>query len=464
MNRTLFSAIAALAFTAILSSCGANGSQAPSGPVDVQPSYEVSGVKFDMLEIPGAAFTMGAQKDHRRIAGAAAFHEVVLSGYAISKYPVSQKLWEAVMGSNPSAVKGDNYPVDRVTLADCKKFAAKLSKLTGVPFILPTEAQWEYAATSGVITPVKNLKEWVSDVYADAPYDKLQVDPQGPAKGEDIVIRDLAHRDPMSLHSKAGGVSFRVAVRTGKAVPEGIQALFVDQAPARENVCSNETVTVGSVKFNMVAIKGGTFNMGGTPEQGSFPGEDEKPVHEVTVEDFEIGQTEVTAGLWKEVMGYLPLGNDEKKLNRPVINISWYYANEFILKLNEMTGRKFRLPTEAEWEYAARGGSKSRKNRYAGAGSPMPVAVYGENSVHQEVGDVRSKIANEAGLYDMSGNAWEWCQDRYAKYNETPEVDTEFHVLRGGSAASRGDACRVSNRSKIPATSIKGTFGFRLAL
>ena len=210
--------------------------------------------------------------------------------------------------------------------------------------------------------------------------------------------------------------------------------------------------------------------MGATAEQSAkAAGEDEKPVHKVTLKSFEIGQTEVTVGLWQAVMGSLPYSNDAKFSEKPVVNVSWYDCQRFIVKLNRLTGRKFRLPTEAEWEFAARGGVKSLGNQLSGSMYVSQVAAYASNAQSKVVA-VKSFQPNELGIYDMSGNVWEWCQDSKYMYSENPEEDPchnepgELRIMRGGSAASMWDACRVANRSFIPASSVKTTFGFRLAI
>ena len=159
--------------------------------------------------------------------------------------------------------------------------------------------------------------------------------------------------------------------------------------------------------------------------------------------------------------------------NYPVVGVTWEQANafcawrtEYLLKGLGKEARyvqRYRLPTEAEWEYAARGGRKSRHYRYAGGDDIAGVAVYGENSDHK-VKPVKSKRPNELGIYDMSGNAWEWCKDAYAPYGSSASDENILRVMRGGSAAGRWDSCRLSNRSGMPAINIKGTFGFRIAL
>ncbi len=221
-------------------------------------------------------------------------------------------------------------------------------------------------------------------------------------------------------------------------------------AEARRNATSNQIIRVGDVAFEMVYVEGGTFTMGGTSEQGSDAESDERPVHSVTLSSFHIGKYEVTQGLWREVMGsnpsYNPSGDDY-----PVEDVSWEDCQEFIGKLNARTGLTFRLPTEAEWEYAARGGRKSRGYKYSGSNSIGDVAWYSGNSGNH-THPVGRKSPNELGLYDMSGNVWEWCQDWYGDYtaeaqrNPTGPSSGGHRVLRGGSFWLNARICRVSIR------------------
>lgn len=209
----------------------------------------------------------------------------------------------------------------------------------------------------------------------------------------------------------------------------------------------NQTFTVNGVQFTMVAVEGGTFTMGATSEQGSDAGGDEKPAHEVTLSDYYIGQTEVTQALWEAVMGSNPSGH--KGDNLPVENVSWDDCQMFIQKLNQLTGKQFRLPTEAEWEYAARGGRKSRGYKYAGGNNIDLVAWYDSNS-GKETHAVATKQANELGIYDMSGNVLEWCSDWYGGYQSSSPSDPQgpssgsYRVFRSGNYYA-GD-CRVSRR------------------
>ena len=229
---------------------------------------------------------------------------------------------------------------------------------------------------------------------------------------------------------------------------------------------NNQTFTVNGVQFTMVAVEGGTFTMGATSEQGSDAWDDEKPAHKVTLSDYYIGQTEVTQALWEAVMG----GNPSRRIgdNLPVEQVSWNDCQVFIQKLNQLTGKQFRLPTEAEWEYAARGGRKSRGYKYAGGNNIGSVAWYDDNSGN-EMHPVATKQANELGIYDMSGNVWEWCSDWSGDYTSSSQSDPQGpssgsdRVGRGGGYFSRVRFCRVSSRNYITPGDRDNDFGLRLS-
>ena len=228
-----------------------------------------------------------------------------------------------------------------------------------------------------------------------------------------------------------------------------------------------ETIVVNGVKFNMVKIKGGTFRMGATSEQSNYDN-DEKPVHSVTLSDYYMGETEVTQELWEAVMGSNPsrfMGDNQ----RPVERVSWDDCQEFIKKLNQLTGKEFRLPTEAEWEYAARGGKYSRGYRYSGSNNSDEVAWYDSNS-GSKTHPVKTKKDNELGLYDMSGNVWEWCNDWWGCYqsnsqtNPTGPSEGESRVLRGGGWCYFDMGVRVSRRDYLTPGYRHIIIGLRLAL
>ena len=234
------------------------------------------------------------------------------------------------------------------------------------------------------------------------------------------------------------------------------------------NTGGTQTFTVNGVSFTMVGVEGGTFTMGATSEQGtSDPYDDEYPTHSVTLSDFAIGETEVTQELWRAVMGNNP--SRFSGTNLPVEYVTWNDCQTFISRLNTLTGKNFRLPTEAEWEYAARGGNKSRGYKYAGSNTLSDVAWYYDNS-SSKTHPVKQKQANELGLYDMSGNVFEWCQDWFGTYsssaqtNPTGPASGSSRVDRGGSWLSSAGSCRVSFRGSDAPTCYSYILGLRLAL
>ena len=245
-----------------------------------------------------------------------------------------------------------------------------------------------------------------------------------------------------------------------------------------------QTFTVNGVSFKMVAVEGGKFTMGATAEQGSDAYPNEVPAHQVTLSGYSIGQTEVTQELWQAVMGSNPScfqtstnSNYGTNLQRPVECVSWNDCQTFVTKLNQMTGKNFRLPTEAEWEYAARGGNLSQGYKYAGSNTIGDVAWYWYNIPSHSSGSagygtqtVATKAPNELGLYDMSGNVWEWCQDWYGSYssnaqtNPTGPTTGSYRVSRGGGWDGDARDCRVSYRDDNTPSSSYSYLGLRLAL
>jgi len=229
---------------------------------------------------------------------------------------------------------------------------------------------------------------------------------------------------------------------------------------------ASRTFTVGGVSFTMIRVEGGTFQMGATSEIEN-PDGNQKPVHQVTLSTYYIGETEVTQKLWRAVMGSNP--SKFKGKRRPVECVSWDDCQEFIKRLNQKTGQHFRLPTEAEWEFAARGGTKSRHTQYSGSSNLNDVAWYKGNS-GSTTHEVKTKQPNELGIYDMSGNVYEWCQDRYGSYsssaqtNPTGSTSGYSRVHRGGGWNSAAAHCVVGYRDYGTSLGAHYDVGFRLVL
>ena len=235
------------------------------------------------------------------------------------------------------------------------------------------------------------------------------------------------------------------------------------------------TFNVGRVMFKMIRVEGGSFQTG-SPDKDTKAYRVEESQHPVTLNDYYIGETVVTQALWKAVMGNNPSWFNREEHKNPVEQVSWEDCEEFILRLNShddikaaLNGYEFRLPTEAEWEYAARGGKKSKGYRYAGSNTIDDVAWYDGNS-NSETHPVKSKKANELGLYDMSGNVWEWCQDWFDSGNNSlfgtgnPKSYSSRRVLRGGSWYSSAESCRLANRIDANPDDRYNNDGLRLAL
>jgi len=243
------------------------------------------------------------------------------------------------------------------------------------------------------------------------------------------------------------------------------------------------------LSFNLVFIQGGSFRMGSDKATDPYAFEDEGPLHDVTVRDFYIGQYPVTQDVWLEIVGENP--SFFRGDRRPVERVSWDDAQVFIQKLNARTGKSrrpegwaYRLPSEAEWEYAARGGIHTfaasptgadggRRGAYSGGDQLKEVGWFADNS-HSETKPVGLKAPNVLGLFDMSGNVWEWCEDDWHDdYEGAPKDGTawvdrpergSYRVLRGGSWLNTAQDCRSAYRGNWPPDDRVIRFGFRLAL
>ena len=230
--------------------------------------------------------------------------------------------------------------------------------------------------------------------------------------------------------------------------------------------CRQPNPSINSFEIDMVFVEGGSFTMGATSEQENDYDSNERPTHRVKLNSFYIGKYEVTQKQWCEIMGKNPsffIGD-----SLPVEQVNWSDVQEFIKKLNDQTGKNYRLPTEAEWEYVARGGKRSQNYKYSGSNIVDHIAWYWDNS-NSTTHAVGTKLPNELGIYDMSGNVWEWCNDWYDNYNSSSQINPigalsgSYRVIRGGCWIY--DACRtrVSLRYYNSPDLRYSNLGFRLA-
>ena len=538
--------------------------------------YTVNGVTFSMVAVEGGAFSLGRNTEagwHIFDWEAADFYSVHMYDFSIGKTEVTQELWQAVMGTNPSYFKGDlQRPVEQVSWEDCQEFIIKLNELTGLNFRLPTEAEWEYAACGGCLRqptqyaggneidplawysgnvptqgtqPVGtkapnelgihdmngNVWEWCKD-WSDGfdhyvPFSSYGM-PSGThrlrrggcwssseancgvmtygsslpsEKNNRLGLRlvlggkencpevsfDIEEELMLSLgESKSVGIQYGCG-RYGVSTSDGITCtisgekvivtgtstgstsfLLVDEYTGKKikldvYVIGNQTYQVNDVVFTMVGISGGKMTMGELNGEVYYTNSWGDP-HKVGLDPYYIGQTEVTQELWQAVMGNNPSyfsaanGYDED-LQRPVEQVSWEDCQAFIDKLSELTGQQFRLLTEYEWEYAARGGCGGMGFAYAGSNNLSHVAWYWDNIPSQTEGTagygtqpVATKKSNEFGLYDMSGNVKEWVKDWYYEYYtwgyayQPEDPDNAFRVVRGGSWNSSPQNCQAIYR------------------
>ena len=559
--------------------------------------FTVYDTSFEMIEVQGGTFTMGATQEQELYAqyDEKPFHNVTLDTYYIGQYEVTQELWEAVMGNNPSHYNGNlKMPVHSLRYSYTKEFLDKLNILTGQNFTLPTEAQWEFAARGGNLSQSTRYcgsntigdVAWYSGNSGNTPHpvgEKLpnelglydmsgnvcelctdwygeyrpenQKNPTGRkpdhnanntyfhvirgggylenAAGcrtsrrnqekpyierEEVGLRlvlnssdyqptiyvesvSLSTTDTVlkvgentllaysitpsnatnwhtSWHSTNPAVA---SVENGKvtALAPGKAEIVITTEDGNKTAVCNVTVqakekpikkvTVNGITFNMIKVEGGSFTMGATSEQGSDAGDEEKPAHQVTLSDYYIGQTEVTQELWVAVMGSNPSRyTDNPKY--PVEKVTWNtIVNDFLPKLNRITGENFTLPTEAQWEFAARGGNNSKGYKYCGSNNINDVAWYKTNSSNHPHA-VGQKQPNELGLYDMSGNVMEWCNDWYDSYSAGAQTDPtgpvqgKHRIVRGGSYYYTEEASRVTCRIVNNPDSSGSIYGLRLAL
>ena len=308
-----------------------------------------------------------------------------------------------------------------------------------------------------------NYKPFGADVYVDG--NKVG---QSPRVFNGLLVGNHKveiKKDGYSTDSKTVNI-----LESQTATLAGVLTVNTTVSTNTTSSLSGNTITIpvkNGISIDMVRVEAGTFIMGATPEMED-PYDWEKPTHQVTLtNDYYIGKYEVTQALWQAVMGNNP--SNFKDDNLPVGNVSWNDCQDFLIKINSITGKKFRLPTEAEWEYAARGGKKSRGYQYSGSNNLSDVDWYEDNS-GSKPHTVGSKQSNELGIYDMGGNVVEWCLDWYERYNSSSQVNPtgatsgSGRVVRGGCWNYTARSCRSSYRdSYMPGFRYK-YFGLRLVL
>ena len=258
--------------------------------------------------------------------------------------------------------------------------------------------------------------------------------------------------------------------RDEKVVTKPIKSKPKPNVSTEPSPSTRRTVTTFKYEPEMVFVQGGTFQMGCTSEQGSDCESDEKPTHQVTLSSYQIGKYEITQWQWREVMGQDPPELKFKGCDDcPVERVSWDDIQQFLKKLNNRTSKNYRLPTEAEWEFAARGGTRSNGYKYSGSNSIGNVAWFTDNS-NNKTHPIGQKQANELGIFDMTGNVWEWCSDWYGTYNSaavsnpTGATKGTARVARGGSWNRYAQCCRVADRNYYAPTIRDSDLGFRVIL
>ena len=475
-------------------------------------------VSGNMVLVDGGEFLMGGNElpdDEEPV------HEVTLNPFYMGKFEVTQAEWQAVMGNNPSLFKGDRLPVERVDWYEAIEYCNKKSKMEGLSpcylgsgdsvtchfdadgYRLPTEAEWEFAcgggvesggasysgssnpgevawyeANSGFKTQTVgrkksnelgvydmsgNVKEWCWDRYGEDYYNTGPADnPPGPAAGKRRAYRggsaletEMLLRLTRRFSSPPGYKNFDLGLRLVKKAS-------------------------GKLPPGMVPVEGGTFKMGSS--KGTYG---EKVVHRVKLNSFYIGKFEVLQEEWKAVMGKNPAYRKGKGC--PIHFIDWYEAVAYCNRRSQKEGltpcysgsgahitcnfqaNGYRLPTEAEWEYACRGGLQSRHYQYSGSDDPDQVAWYLGNIVifFQPAGQKRP---NELGIFDMSGNVWEWCWDWYDfdYYRDSPGINPRGprsgsrRVVRGGCFAYPEDSLQCASRFMLEPNRMGINIGFRV--
>lgn len=468
-----------------------------------------NGVRIELLWVEGGTFmVLSEDRDAKNCENP--LHQISVDSFWISISPVNQEQWQAIMGDNPFVFKDSQLPVENISWKDCQKFIKKLNEQVsgqGIVFRLPTEVEWEYADrcfskskeymhagsdtigevawygnnSGDILHPIEqmnsnelglyemsgNIDEWCVECKKEAPSrESGKNHPSAPG----FRLLALAQSPTSNIKNKhPRSVDMVLGKKTILHKPLLIERkkIYQDYSLLEHFPIVKNTIIQNGVSLKLVWVEGGSFMMG---SEELDAGSDEKPLHRVTVDNFWMGIYPVTQEQWQAIMGDSPFHFKGDPL--PVENISWHDCQYFIQKLNEQVsgeGIIFRLPTEAEWEYAARGGKRSRKYKYAGSNTIGEVGWYAINS-GDKTHRVGQKKPNELGLYDMSGNVWEWCFDWYdANYyadssecNPTGPSTGSTHVRRGGLWRQNARYCRSACRSYYGPYSRANNLGFRM--
>ena len=335
--------------------------------------------------------------------------------------------------SNVAIQKGGAYHLYAVWNGAELKFTDQITTVVKVPAL-----SYRLSASPYIYTGDELTMKVLSSVYCN-----ISVS----INGKNVGFKDNVMSYDLTLPTNQQG-AFTVTINGTSDGYDALPLTFTYGVRDKFDVAETKTYDICGVPVEFVFVKGGTFMMGGTAEQGADAQQDEFPVHSVTLDSYYIGKFEVTRELYKRVFGRdsLLVADDSKY---PQGDMCWDYVSEFINKLRDTTGMDFRLPTEAEWEYAARGGWKSRNYKYSGGDFIGMVANYNANSTGSTK-PVGSKMCNELGIYDMSGNVWEFVAAPYGEYPIDPQynpVATGDWRLRGGGGGASAADCRVSRRN-----------------
>jgi formylglycine-generating enzyme required for sulfatase activity len=539
----------------------------------------VNGISYDMIRIPGGTFSMGSSNMDEKPR-----QLITVSNYYLGKTELTQSLWQSVMGTNPSSFKGDNLPVEQVSWEDVQLFLGKLDKLTGKKYRLPTEAEWEYAASFnpknassdpeakfkwagtnnadsvnffawqfsnaqntthavgtklpaffGLYDMSGNVSEWCNDwygIYSGEP----QTDPAGASSGTERVYRGgswsrgaencrVTKRGFGNPGTKLNAIGFRLALdlitdnsaelndtvsniqeTTITSIPSGanliidnklvgttpydgsltfgshiiqlelegkkaLKTIEVSGSDKQKNIelsfIRNFTETIKGIGFNMEEIHGGPVD---PVKDGSIPVD--KSLQNKIIDDFYLSDTEVTQILWTTLMGDNP--SYKKGYNLPVEQVNWKDVQQFILKLNQLTGKTYRLPTATEWQYAAwaiTDPTSEIRTKWSGTDNERELGKFAwfKDNSQNITNPVGTRQPNAFGLFDMTGNVWELCSDsatynkEVGKNNGNPSANSGL-VICGGSFTSGPDNCYVTNTSKYSPDDKLSNLGFRLAL